>query len=126
MFASTTPHVVPQSYPYRWSARASAIILFAIWLTLFVIELPNSARANPSIGIYGQVAALAVIFIGYTIGWRRELAGAIIGICGTVALFAVVASSTAKMPGLAAALFALPGVLYLLAWLDERGKLRTL
>jgi hypothetical protein len=75
------------------------------------------------ISIYGQAASLAIVFAGYAVGWRRELAGGIVVIVGMLAFFGVVLSTTATIPPLGVLLFAVPGVLYLLAWHnDERGR----
>ena len=80
---------------------------------------------GPGINTFGQAASLAIVFAGYAIGWRKELAGGIAAIVGTLAFFVVVLTTTREMPGVAALLFAIPGVLYLLAWhYDERRQLR--
>ena len=65
------------------------------------------------------------MFVGYVVGLRKELMGGIAAILGTLAFVAVVATTTEEFPGIAALLFAVPGVLYLLAWhYDERRHLR--
>jgi hypothetical protein len=77
------------------------------------------------VSIFGQVASLALVFAGYAVGWRREYAGGILVIVGMLAFFGVVLSTTGTIPPLAVLLFAVPGVLYLLAWHnDERGRLQ--
>jgi hypothetical protein len=115
MFASTNSRLVLHAFPFRWTARASAVLLVAVWL-LFVIN--EMAEPNYGIGTQtvGQATALAIVFVGYAIGWRNELLGGLTAVAGTLTFFIVVAVTTATMPGLAVLLFALPGVLYLLAW----------
>ena len=126
MFASTNKLALSaRSYPFRWTARASAIILFATWLVYVVADVLRPAMEPGAFNTYGQAASLAIVFAGYAVGWRRELAGGIAVIVGILAFFAVVLSTTEELPQLAVLLFAVPGVLYLLAWYyDERRRLR--
>jgi hypothetical protein len=106
-------------------ARASAVVLMVIWLAFVIAEAMRPDFVDLSTSTLGQGASLAVVFAGYVIGLRKELAGGIAAIVGTAAFFAVVLTTTEKVPGLAALMFAVPGVLYLLAWLyDERRRLR--
>ena len=80
---------------------------------------------SPRTNTLGQAASLAFVFSGYVVGWRRELTGGVAAIIGTLAFFVVVLTTTQELPGVAALLFAIPGVLYLLAWhYDERRQLR--
>ena len=125
MFAPTTPGPVLHSYPFRWTARTSAAVLVVIWLAFFISEAMRPGFGDLSTSTIGQTASLAVVFAGYVIGYRRELAGGVAAIIGTLAFFAVVLTTTEEVPGLAAMLFAVPGVLYLLAWhYDERRLFR--
>jgi len=108
---------------FRWFGRASSIVLFVGWILLLVQELMRDSRVTTDEAIQGAV--LAVVFVGYAIGWRKELAGALIAIFGTVLFFTVCGVAFGRLPGLAAAWFALPSVLYFLAWYTQRkfGKL---
>jgi hypothetical protein len=63
---------------------------------------------------------LAVVFAGYAIGWRYELAGGLIAVLGTIAFFWVNVVTIGDPPDHVAAIFALPGVLQILAWYSER------
>jgi hypothetical protein len=106
----------------RWSGRACGLSLVVAWLVLVIIE---SVRSGPfhSAQLLYQAAALAVVFAGYAIGWRSELTGGVLSIVGTIAFFLASAVSVGVLPPLGAAWFAVPGVLYLLAWLaDERRR----
>jgi hypothetical protein len=93
------------------------VVLIVEWLCFAVVELfhPDFYVAP---GMYYQGAALAIVFAGYAIGWRSELFGGILAIAGTVAFFAayVFVVGSSPPPGIAAAWFAVPGVLYLEAW----------
>lgn len=128
MFAPTSKtRLIPHSYPFRWTARASAAILIVIWLVFFTFEAMRPGFDGPKINTFtiGQAASLAIAFAGYVVGWRRELVGGIAAITGTLAFFVVVLTTTQEMPGVAALLFAIPGILYLLAWhYDEHRRLR--
>jgi hypothetical protein len=105
-------------------ARTIAAVLIVIWLALFIREA-RSLGFNPSNDIYRQAVCLAVVFAGYAIGVRNELVGGVAAIIGTLAFFAVVLTAIGEVPGLAAALFAVPGVLYLLDWhYDKRRCLK--
>jgi hypothetical protein len=102
-----------------------AIILFTTWLVYVVAEVLRPRMEPAAFNTYGQAVSLAIVFAGYAVGWRRELAGGIAVIVGLLAFFAVVLSTTEKTPQLAMLLFAVPGLLYLLAWhYNERRRLR--
>lgn len=105
---------------FRWFARASSIVLFVGWIVLLVQELMRDSRVTTDEAIQG--AALALVFVGYAIGWRKELAGALIAIFGTVMFFTICVVGYGRFPGLAAAWFALPSVLYVLAWYTQRNS----
>lgn len=103
----------------RWSARASAIVLAASWLALVLAEGVRTKFDVPT-DLAFQAVALAIVFAGYAIGWRQELVGGVIVIVGTIAFFAVNLVTIMDAPPLAAAWFAAPGILYLLAWYAEK------
>jgi hypothetical protein len=88
MFASTELRFMLHSHAFRWTARVSAMILFAIWVSFFTYELSHMTLSDHSINTYGQAASLAIVFAGYAIGWRRKLAGRFAAIIGTLAFFA--------------------------------------
>ncbi|MEX0612204.1 MAG: hypothetical protein WD229_08785 [Pirellulales bacterium] len=116
------PHVL-DSYFFRWMARASAAVLVVAWLALVIAEVFRSHYEAPSVHSVYQAIALAIVFAGYAIGWWKEMVGGVIAILGTAAFFAVNALTLETLPDPAAALFAVPGVLYLLAWQYERKSL---
>jgi hypothetical protein len=86
------------------------------WVLLVLLEVARRDVEPPSASAYYQAAALAIVFAGYVLGWRKELAGGILAIIGTVAFFAVHVVTIGILPGLEAVWFAAPGVLFLLAW----------
>jgi hypothetical protein len=117
MNASLPRHAASISYLLRWCGRVSGVLLFASWVGFVVAEqfrdAPTTLHGIP----YLQVCALAVVFAGYAIGWRSELAGGLLTLFGTAAFFAVHTITLSVSPSLAAAWFAAPGALFLLAWL---------
>jgi hypothetical protein len=119
MYASVRrPHVF-DVHSARWLARASAAILVVTWLALVMAEAVRSRFETPSLESLYQAAVFGIVFAGYAIGLRKELAGGVIAIVGTVAFFAVYLMTLGGLPHLAAALFAAPGVLYLMAWYND-------
>jgi hypothetical protein len=119
MYASLqSRHHVPYSWLFRWCARAGGAIVVTFWVAFVLLEIARSDVDLPSVAAYYQAAALVLVFAGYVLGWRKELTGGILAIIGTVAFFAVHVSTFGMLPGLEAAWFAAPGVLYLLAWIS--------
>jgi hypothetical protein len=119
VFAFKQIRFAPRVEPFRWTARASSLILFALWLSYFVFDIPRTPLNGHSTGTFAQAGALAVVFAGYIIGWRWELAGGLTALMGTLAFFYAVAAATHVVLGPGALLFAVPGALYLLAWQYE-------
>jgi hypothetical protein len=116
MYATTQRHPLTYSDSFRWSARFGGVILFVAWLALVIEELARSDFRTLSIESFCQAAALAIVFLGYAVGWREELLGGMFSLFGTAAYFLIVVLTTNVLPGIEAAWFAAPGVLYLLAW----------
>ena len=125
MYTSTQDHHVTYSDLFRWSARFSGAILYVAWLGFAVAELVRSDFRTLSIDSSYQAAALAVVFFGYAVGWREELLGGLFSIFGTAAYFLIVVLTANVPPGIEAAWFAAPGVLYLLAWQCSRRDVRA-
>jgi hypothetical protein len=105
---------------FRWSARFSGVILWVAWIGFAIAELARSNGRTISIDSSYQAAALTVVFIGYAVGWGEELLGALFALFGTAAYFLIVLLTANAAPGIEAAWFAAPGVLYLLAWQFNR------
>jgi hypothetical protein len=125
MFTSVKTGPVLFSDQLRLAARASAVVLVVVWLAFIVSDVLRPGFGNLGVSHFGQAVSIAVVFAGYAIGFRKELAGGIVATVGTLAFFAVVLATSGEIPGLGAVLFAFPGVMYLLAWhFDERRWLR--
>jgi hypothetical protein len=66
-------------------------------------------------------AALAILFVGYAAGWRRPLLGGVTALFGYGMLNAIELATNHRLAGGAFWLFAIPGVLYLIAaWRASR------
>ena len=110
---------------FRWAARVSGVVLLVAWLALVLAEALKTRFDALAIESVYQGVALAVVFAGYAIGWRKEFLGGVIAIVGTVAFFAVQLTTIGTPPELAAVWFAAPGVLYLLASHEEKVSRRA-
>jgi hypothetical protein len=121
MYTATHHLPVSRSQVCRWFGRACGVALFAVWAVFVAIEAtqPTGFVTWPR-GLYFQAAALAVVFAGYAVGWKHELAGALMIAVGALAFVVVTVADTRMLPGLATAWFLAPGVLYLLARHYER------
>jgi hypothetical protein len=119
MFSSTNKLHVFDELSLRWFARASAAVLVVAWAVLVSVEAIRNPEL-PALQTFYQACALAIVFAGYAIGLRNELAGGLVVILGTLVFFAVLFVTMQALPQPAAVLFALPGVLYLLTWLMHR------
>lgn len=117
MYASPRRYHVPIAHMFRDVAAASGAALVAMWFVMLALETVTTGELIPNIRSYAQALVLAGVFAGYAIGWRHELIGAALAIAGTGLFFAVGYSEVGAMPPLPAAWFAIPGVLYLLAWM---------
>lgn len=98
------------------AGRVAGSIAIVAWLALVVYEYFRSGPPILSSSVVNQAAALAVVFAGYLIGWRNELAGGLLAVFGTIAFLTVCAVGNRVMPNLDSLFFAVPGLLYLAAW----------
>jgi hypothetical protein len=114
MYTSIPQKPASISDQFRWLALASSIVLFVGWISLLAQELTRDSRVTTNEAIQG--AFLALTFVGYAVAWRKELAGALIALFGTIMFFVVCVVGFGKLPGLAVAWFTLPSVLYISAW----------
>jgi hypothetical protein len=117
MYRSVQLRSAPIADVYRWLGRISSSVLLFTWIVFVSIE---ALRPNwfSVLSVY-QAAPLLVVFAGYLLGWRYELAAGLLAILGTVAFFAACDFTLGAPPSAAATGFAVPGVFYLLAWRDE-------
>jgi len=122
MYASFHKRDMTYADFFRDAAAASAVVLAAIWIGLVINEMFVAKELIPNPHSALQLLVLAVIFGAYVVGWRHGVLGATLAVLGTVALFGVAYWSVGILPPLAAAWFAVPGVLYLLAWYADRPR----
>jgi hypothetical protein len=100
----------------KWSARLTGLLLVGLVLVFVVGEgVPNPVRQPPSVQI--EFLGMALMLVGFLLGWRWEGLGGILAICGFAAFFAAEMIVNGKPPGKAIPLFVVPGILFLLSWL---------
>jgi hypothetical protein len=104
-----------------WIARAGAIFMFGFF-SLFAVGEGLPPLLQLPLPVQLEFAALALIFIGYALGWRHPAAGGTVALSGVVAFNAVELAVNGKLAGGYFLLFAIPGLLYLNAWYWARGR----
>ena len=124
MYASIPKNPASSSELFRWFARASSIVLFVGWVLLLVQELTRDNRVTTQEAMQGAV--LTLVFLGYAVAWRKELVGALIAVFGTAMFFVTCVASYGYLPGLATVWFAVPSLLYILAWYTDKKYSRVI
>lgn len=122
MYSFVHHHDITWSEFFRDCAAAAATIFAGSWLGLLASEVFRTRELVPNVGAFPQAVALAVLLVGCVAGWRHYLIGAALVIAGTAAFFALSYWNVGLMPPLSAMWLAVPGVLYLLAWLAGRRR----
>jgi hypothetical protein len=111
----------PWWYCYHWAGRTASVLLLAAWL-LFVLAEGIPDPAGLGWGVIAQSIALLAMFAGYALGWKKALAGGVVGLAALAAFYAINMLDVGQLPRGAFPLFALPSVLYLIAYgLYRRG-----
>jgi hypothetical protein len=111
-----------RSQAFRWAGRVCGVALFVTWVAFVAFEATRQTAETWPSGLYLQAAALAVVFLGYAIGWKRELVGAMLVGIGALAYAVITVADTEALPGPATLWFLIPGVLYLIALHFERAE----
>jgi hypothetical protein len=109
-------HLSSPAEQFRLAGRVAGFFTIVLWLAFVVYEYFRNGPPIMSSSVVNQVAALAVVFAGYLIGWRNELAGGLLAVFGTIAFLIVCAIGTRVLPYPEQMFFAVPGLLYLAAW----------
>jgi hypothetical protein len=98
----------------HWIARLAAIGMFGFFMLFAIAQgIPPLAAQPPRVQL--EFASLAIIFVGYAIGWRRPFLGGVTALFGYGMLNAVEFATNHRSAGGAFWLFAIPGILYLIA-----------
>jgi hypothetical protein len=113
MYASVPSRHVPYSWLFRYCGRASGLIIVVGWLVLVITDVARLGL--PVLSNYYQAAMLAIVFIGYAVGWHYELLGGALTIVGTVGFVALYIAMFGVLPPAGVLCFAIPGVCYLIA-----------
>jgi hypothetical protein len=108
----------------QWVGRGAAVLMFGFFM-LFALGDGLPPLGQQPLRVQLEFAAFGVIFIGYALGWRHPGPGGILALLGLVGFNVVELASNGRLAGGALPLFAIPGVLYLVAWSWARAKGRT-
>ncbi len=110
-------HSFHPSEVVRWAGRTLTVLLFGTWMAFAVGEgVPEAPHLW--LGVIGQIVALAIVFGGYALAWRRERAGGLVSLAALGAFYAINWADVGVLPGPTFLLFAVPSVLFLAAgWL---------
>ena len=108
----------------RWIARISAGFAAALILLLFIGE-GLTGGFEPLLHMTARETLMAVAFIalwlGLLLGWKRELYGGLLTVCGVAAFYLVDYLFSGTLPGvLLPLIFALPSLLYLYCGFQAR------
>ena len=111
----------------HWIGRIAAVALVGFFLMFLFGESEGTIDlANQPRGVQLMFLGWAFIFIGYAIGWFLPISGGAVVIAALAGMNAVQWSSGGLL-GPWFYLWAVPGVLYLIAgWLKRRGTAGTL
>ena len=110
----------------RWIARVSAGFAAALILLLFIGE-GLTGGFEPLLHMTARETLMVVAFIalwlGLLLGWKWELYGGLLTICGVAAFYMVDYLFSRTLPGvLLPLIFALPGLLFLYCGVQNRKK----
>jgi len=118
MFASVQDRHLSYSWLFRNCGRLGGLIVMASCVALAIYDITRNGAPAPE--AYFQAGALAIVFAGYVIGWSREMLGGALAVVGTVLFYVLHIVTIGSAPLPTAALFALPGIFFMLArYLDE-------
>jgi hypothetical protein len=98
----------------HWSGRVLSIFFFAL-LALFMTGEGPPPISTLTIGGGLELIGLALIFVGYAIGWRHPATGGALSLFGVAAVHLIEALISGKSAGWAFSLLAIPGALHLAA-----------
>jgi len=114
----TTPLAIAAAA--RWTGRILGVALVGICLTIAIGEgLPNPLAQPPAVQV--GFLALALLLLGFLVGWFRESAGAILSLIGW-GTFIVATVHRIRRPGFFLLLLALPAILFLVSALIRRRR----
>jgi hypothetical protein len=113
MYASVPSRGVSYSWLIRYFGRVSGILLAVGWLAFVIADFVRGGV--PVLSNYYQGAMLAIVFIGYVVGWRYEVLGGALTIVGTLGFMALYLAMFKVAAPVGIVCFAVPGVCYLIA-----------
>jgi hypothetical protein len=110
----------------RWAARIWAVASVALIVAVMVGEAFNPARLTPRDWLLFLFFPAGVC-VGFVLAWWKELLGGSLTVASLVVFYLIHRLQVGTFPrGLAFAVFAAPGVLFLLAWSLSRMRLMSM
>lgn len=110
----------------RWIARISAGIAAVLILLIFIVEGFTGGfepLLHMTIRETLMVVAFVALWLGLLVGWKRELYGGLLTVCGIAAFYLVDYLFTGTLPrGPYFLIFASPSLLFLYCGLQIRKK----
>jgi hypothetical protein len=106
----------------RWAARISAAALVLFWGAFFVAHLAWFADPQrlPPPWVFVLVGLHFLMLVGLLVGWKWELAGAVVALASSVPFFAAAAGRNFPLFALVTAV---PSALWLYcAWQERRWR----
>lgn len=120
MYASVHDHHVTYSWLFRECGRLGGVVVIVGCCVTAIVELGRFGLPAPD--AYLQGGALAIVFTGYIVGWRKETVGAALVILGTAVFYLAHVVTFAGTPMPAIALLAAPGIFFLLTRYVEHDR----
>ncbi|MHC4206936.1 MAG: DUF7670 domain-containing protein [Planctomycetota bacterium] len=113
----------------RWIARVSSGFSAALILLIFIGEgliRGFEPLLHMSVREFLMMVAFIALWLGLLLGWKWELCGGLLTVCGVASFYLVDYLFTGTLPGvLLPLIFALPGLLYLYCGFQTRKKPRA-
>ena len=120
MYASVQKRVLPASEFFRFCGRAGGIVVMALWSMMVIADFFYIGA--PAVNGWFQAALLAVVFMGYAIGWRNEPLGGALAVVGTFGFVVLNLAQVGMYPDAGAKWFAAPGICYLIAYYLDKPR----
>mgnify|MGYP001064172481 CR=1 FL=1 len=112
----------------RWIARISAGLTAALILLFFIGEgfTEGFALLHLSVRETGMLVAFVAVWLGLLLGWKWELYGGLLTVCGTAAFYLLDYLFSGTFPrGPFFLIFASPSLLFIYCGLQTRKKSGT-
>ena len=121
---ATMPRLLPTAV--RWLARGTGLALFLLVSAIAIGHWPLPNPFSQPLPVALEFLLMAAMMLGLVVAWRWELIGALVSLAALVGFYVVEWVVNGKIAGGFLALFAVPGVLYVLDVMLRRPAPREL